>query len=86
MIRFRARGAHLLLVPQGRAQGKAPTANALLSQDGPKTSPLKGIQVKCAYCKGGHFSASCEIVTDPRGRFEILKRDGRCFVCLSLDH
>ena len=42
--------------------------------------------MKCAYCKGGHFSASCESVTDPRARFEILKRDGRCFVCLSLDH
>ena len=25
-------------------------------------------------------------MTDPRARFEILKRDGRCFVCLSLDH
>ena len=35
---------------------------------------------------GGHISASCESVTDPRARFEILKRDGRCFVCLSLDH
>ena len=65
---------------------RTPTANALLSQDGTQTSPLKGIQVKCAYCKGGHFSASCESVTDPKARFEILKRDGRCFVCLSLDH
>ena len=65
---------------------RTPTANALLSQDGTQTSLLKGIQVKCAYCKGGHFSASCESVTDPKARFEILKRDGRCFVCLSLDH
>ena len=37
---------------------RTPTANALLLQDGRQTSPLKGIQVKCAYCKGGHFSAS----------------------------
>ena len=65
---------------------RTPTANALLSQDGTQTSPLKGIQVKCAYCKGGHISASCKSVTDPRARFEILKRDGQCFVCLSLDH
>ena len=35
---------------------RTPTANALLLQDGRQTSPLKGIQVKCAYCKGGHFS------------------------------
>ena len=34
--------------------------------------------------QGGHFSASCESVNDFRARFEILKRDGRCFVCLSL--
>ena len=47
---------------------------------------VKGIQVKCAYCKGGHISASCESITDQRAHFEILMRDGRCFVCLSLDH
>ena len=65
---------------------RTPTANALLSQDGTQTSLLKGIQVKCAYCKGGHISASCKSVTDPRARLEILKRDGQCFVCLNLDH
>ena len=32
------------------------------------------------------FQPLCESVTDPKARFEILKRDGRCFVCLSLDH
>ena len=62
---------------------RTPTVNALLSQDGTQTSLLKGIQVKCAYCKGGHISASCESVTNPRARFEIVKRDGQCFVCLS---
>ena len=34
---------------------RTPTANALLSRDGMQTSPLKGMQVKCVYCKGGHF-------------------------------
>ena len=63
-----------------------PTTNALLSQYGTQTPLLKGIQVKCAYCKGGHFSASCESVNDPKARFEILNRDGRWFVCLSLGH
>ena len=63
-----------------------PITNALLSQHGTQTSPLRGIQVKCAYCKGGHFSASCEIVNDPGARFEILKRDGRWFLCLNLGH
>ena len=51
-----------------------------------QTSPFKGVHVKCAYCKGGQFSASCESVNDPKARFEILNGDGRCFVCLSLGH
>ena len=65
---------------------RTPTANALLSQDGTQTHPLKGMEVKCVYCQGGHFPASCESVNDPGARFEILRRDGRCFVCLSLGH
>ena len=65
---------------------RTPSTNALLSQDGTQTHLLKGMQVKCVYCKGGHVLNSCESVNDPRARFEILKRDGRCFVCLSLGH
>ena len=59
---------------------KTPTANALLSQDGTRFSST-GNQVKCAYCGGAHFSASCETVSDPKARLEILRRDGQCFVC-----
>lgn len=35
---------------------------------------------------GAHFSASCESVTDPQARFEILQRDWRCFACLKSGH
>ena len=64
---------------------KTPTANTLLSQD--STRPLSnGIQVKCTYCGNAHFSASCQTVSDPKDRFEILERDGRCFVCFKTGH
>ena len=38
------------------------------------------------HCKGEHLSASCEVLKDvPAGR-EVLKKDGRCFVCLAMGH
>ena len=42
--------------------------------------------MKCVYCGCSHYSASCEDVIDPNARFEILKRDRRCFVSLKPDH
>ena len=42
--------------------------------------------MKCVYCGGSHYSESCKDVIDPNARFEILKRDRRCFVCLKPDH
>ena len=51
-----------------------PTTAALLTGDG---------QLKCSYCRQGHSSASCDVVTDTSQRKVILKRAaGRCFVCL----
>lgn len=58
---------------------KTPTGNALLSQDGTRFSST-GNQVKWAYCGGAHFSASCETVSDPKARLEILRRDVNLFV------
>ena len=40
----------------------------------------------CLFCKGEHFSASCEVVKDVQARKDVLKRDGRCFVCLAVGH
>lgn len=59
---------------------KTPTTNALLSQDGKRFSS-SGNQIKCVYCGGLHYSASCENVSDPLARFEILRKSRRCFVC-----
>ena len=54
-----------------------PTAAALLTAD--KT-------LKCIYCKNEHFSASCEVVRDVAARADILKKEGRCFLCFGKGH
>ena len=54
-----------------------PTATALVASDG---------QPKCSYCRQGHSSVSCTIITDVTQRKVILKRTGRCFVCLKRNH
>ena len=43
-------------------------------------------QPKCAYCRQGHSSSSCTVITDATQRKGILKRTGRCFVCLRRHH
>ena len=64
---------------------KRPTNLTLLSHDNARLQS-KGNQIKCVYCGGFHYSASCENVSDPHARFEILKKGRRCFVCLKTDH
>ena len=55
-----------------------PTSTTLLSSD----SPIP----KCSYCRQQHSSNSCQTVTDPSERKQILRRTGRCFVCLRKHH
>jgi len=38
------------------------------------------------YRKGEHYSASCEVITSVPARREILKKEGRCYVCLARGH
>ena len=38
------------------------------------------------YCKAEHYSASCETVNTVPTRIEILKKGGRCFICLASGH
>ena len=54
-----------------------PTAAAMLTSDS---------QPKCSYCRQGHSSSSCTVITDVAQRKAILKRTGRCFVCLKRHH
>ena len=64
---------------QPKAPGKnLPTNAALLSSDSPVP--------KCSYCRQQHSSVSCRTVTDPTERKQILRKTGRCFVCLRRYH
>ena len=40
----------------------------------------------CTFCKKAHPSVNCNIVSNCAARKEILKREGRCFVCLKKSH
>ena len=42
--------------------------------------------IKCIFCREGHYSASCSKVQDVQIRKDIVRREGRCFVCLSVGH
>ena len=62
----------------GESHGSGlPTATVLLTSDS---------HPKCSYCRQGHSSSSCTVVTDIAQRKAILKRAGRCYVCLKRHH
>lgn len=42
--------------------------------------------MSCAYCKENHYSASCGKVTRTSECRDILRKEGRCFLCLMKDH
>ena len=58
-----------------------PTASALVVRDGNANR-----NPQCVYCEAEHYSASCEAVDTVSARIEILKKAGRCFVCLASGH
>ncbi len=45
-----------------------------------------GDKIRCVYCDAEHFSSSCERVKEPRARKDILRKQGRCFLCLRKGH
>ena len=54
-----------------------PTAAALVAND---SAP------HCVYCDQDHQSTSCTVVTDVDARREVLRKAGRCYVCLRRHH
>ena len=40
----------------------------------------------CVYCGQHHSSVQCTIVTNAQKRKEILKKSGRCFICIRKNH
>ena len=45
-----------------------------------------GSAIRCAFCNGEHYSSACEEVKEIQKRKNILRRDKRCFLCLSVGH
>ncbi|XP_068707347.1 uncharacterized protein [Montipora foliosa] len=41
---------------------------------------------QCVFCKKNHKSINCMTITEPKARKTILRRNGRCFVCLKGGH
>jgi len=66
--------------PSQSREDKLPTATALMSRT------LSNSQPGCCYCNHPHKSANCETVVQVGLRKQILKRTGRCFVCLRKGH
>jgi hypothetical protein len=61
----------------GRLKGSYLSAAALQAQ---------GIKVSCTYCRKAHTSFKCDVITNVQARKELLKKEGRCYVCLRKSH
>ena len=62
-------------------RGAISTASALVVRE------TSGSQKKvCVYCKGEHYLASCEKVKEVATRKDVLRKEGRCFLCLTNGH
>ena len=64
-----------------RHKGKLPySSSTLFSGKAPPSVPY------CSYCSKQHTSASCPNVTDIAARRAILRKKGKCFLCLKSGH
>eukprot|EP00795_Rhopilema_esculentum_P000685 gene685-10393_t len=56
-----------------------PTASALVNETQSGT-------VQCTFCKGRHKTNDCKVITNRTARMSILRKEGRCFICLRKGH
>ena len=56
------------------------TAAALL------TGETKHSTSNCTFCKRYHASTNCHVVTNRAVRKQILRKEGRCFICLKQNY
>ena len=75
--RERARPSNVVQMRDKRLANDHPTASTLLSG---------AVNRSCCYCSQAHSSDVCTTVTDGEVRKKILKKSGRCFVCLKRGH
>ncbi|XP_068690987.1 uncharacterized protein [Montipora foliosa] len=66
--------------PGSNSSQSIPTANALFTTEG------KEFQIRCVYCNGQHYSASCMKVQQTKEQRDIFQRNNGCFVCLKTGH
>ena len=45
-----------------------------------------GGSVVCVFCKGEHLASRCRVITDVNTRYDIVKRERLCFICLKGNH
>lgn len=74
----------LKLPGSGRQRGESSYSTAALYSDNSKNP--QGSRVWCSFCNGDHRSTKCNVVTTPESRKQILKKKGRCFLCLRSGH
>lgn len=75
--RANLQGLHAPKQPNHQRNRIPPSASSLLSSYQDTT---------CTYCQEKHLSANCKTVTNITARRDILKRSGRCFICLRKNH
>ena len=74
-------------IGERQKQGENPTRRVPQTTGSTLLSMESGeFKVNCAYCNALHYSASCQTVTDPAKRKEILSQAKRCFNCLRQGH
>ena len=74
-IQARERMVAVTNTPTRKPNRDPPTVASLLTKSN-NSGP------SCSYCQQAHSSNSCEIVTHPTSRRQILQKGGRCFLCL----
>ena len=79
--RERASASSVSSTPR-KIQSWMPTAATLVASHSGQTNGGVG----CVYCGQGHPSSSCNAVTDVAARNEVLRKAGRCYVCLRKHH
>ena len=43
-------------------------------------------RTKCAYCLGEHSHEDCKKITEVNERKQLIRKYGRCFICLEKGH
>ena len=75
-----------VLKPGEKQQTDGPKQNNTMKTATALYTGGDGREPRCAYCNGNHREDSCSKVTDLNERKNILRKYGRCFLCLKKRH